>query len=52
MRDMTDFNRVLGGGKIIDNKRVKILNMKEVLKSISQHLDNFKCAVGYSYLQC
>lgn len=48
---MTDFNRILREGKIVDNKRVKSLNMKEVLKTIAQDSDSFKCAVGYFYLE-
>jgi superfamily II DNA or RNA helicase len=48
---MPDFNQVLREGKIIDNKRVKSLNMKEVLKTIAQDSESFKCAVGYFYLE-
>jgi len=48
---MVDFNNILREGKIIDNKRVKSLNMKEALKSIAQDSESFKCAVGYFYLE-
>ncbi len=48
---MTDFNQILREGKIVDNKRVKSLNMKEVLKIIAQDSTSFKCAVGYFYLE-
>ena len=47
---MADFNQILRDGKIIDNKRVKSLNMKEVLKIVAQDSVSFKCAVGYFYL--
>ena len=46
-----DFNEILENGKIIDNKRVKSLNMKDALKIIAQDSDSFKCAVGYFYLE-
>ena len=46
-----DFNQILENGKIVDNKRVKSLNMKEVLKIIAQDSVSFKCAVGYFYLE-
>ena len=48
---MTDFNQILRDGKIVDNKRVKSLNMKEVLKTIAQDSESFKCAVGYFYIE-
>jgi len=48
---MSDFNQILREGKIVDNKRVKSLNMKEVLKIIAKDSDSFKCAVGYFYLE-
>jgi len=48
---MGDFNQILRDGKIIDNKRVKSLNMKEVLKTIAQDSVSFKCAVGYFYIE-
>ncbi len=48
---MSDFNKVLREGKIVDNKRVKSLNMKEVLKIIAKDSESFKCAVGYFYLE-
>ncbi len=48
---MGDFNQILEGGKIVDNKRVKLLNMKEVLKTIAQDSESFKCAVGYFYIE-
>ena len=48
---MTDFNNILREGKIIDNKRVKSLNMKEVLKTIAQDSESFKCSVGYFYIE-
>ena len=48
---MTDFNQILREGKIVDNKRVKSLNMKEVLKTIAKDSESFKCAVGYFYLE-
>jgi len=48
---MADFNQILRDGKIIDNKRVKSLNMKEVLKIVAQDSVSFKCAVGYFYLE-
>src|SRR3990167_7967837 len=48
---MNDFNQILRDGKIVDNKRVKSLNMKEVLKIIAQDSVSFKCAVGYFYLE-
>jgi len=48
---MADFNQILRDGKIIDNKRVKSLNMKEALKIVAQDSVSFKCAVGYFYLE-
>jgi hypothetical protein len=48
---MTDLNRILREGYIVDNKRVKSLNMKEVLKTIAEDSESFKCAVGYFYLE-
>lgn len=48
---MNDFNQILRDGKIVDNKRVKSLNMKEVLKSIAKDSESFKCAVGYFYIE-
>ena len=48
---MTDFNQMLREGKIVDNKRVKSLNMKDVLKTIAQDSESFKCAVGYFYIE-
>lgn len=48
---MSDFNEILREGKIIDNKRVKTLNMKDALKAIAKDSDSFKCAVGYFYLE-
>ena len=48
---MTDFNQILRDGKIVDNKRAKSLNMKEVLKTIAQDSESFKCAVGYFYIE-
>ncbi|MCK4730424.1 MAG: hypothetical protein KAT28_03845, partial [Candidatus Aenigmarchaeota archaeon] len=48
---MADFSQILRDGKIVDNKRVKSLNMKQVLKSIAQDSESFKCAVGYFYLE-
>jgi hypothetical protein len=48
---MSDFNQILREGKIVDNKRVKSLNMKEVLKIIAKDSESFKCAVGYFYLE-
>lgn len=48
---MADFNQILRDGKIVDNKRVKSLNMKEVLKTIAQDSESFKCAVGYFYIE-
>lgn len=48
---MTEFNQILRDGKIVDNKRTKSLNMKEVLKSIAQNSESFKCAVGYFYIE-
>ena len=48
---MSDFNQILRNGKIVDNKRVKAQNMKEVLKTIAKDSVSFKCAVGYFYLE-
>ncbi len=48
---MSDFNQILRDGKIVDNKRVKSINMKEVLKTIAKDSVSFKCAVGYFYLE-
>ena len=48
---MVDFNNILREGKIIDNKRMKSLNMKETLKSIAHDSESFKCAVGYFYIE-
>jgi len=48
---MTEFNKMLRDGKIVDNKRVKSMNMKEVLKTIAQDSESFKCAVGYFYIE-
>ena len=48
---MTDLNRILREGSIVDNKRIKSLNMKEVLKTIDEDSESFKCAVGYFYLE-
>jgi len=48
---MADFNQILKEGKIVDNKRVKSLNMKDVLKTIAQDSESFKCAVGYFYIE-
>ncbi|MFA5142178.1 MAG: helicase-related protein [Candidatus Woesearchaeota archaeon] len=48
---MTDFENLLRYGKIIDNKQVNPLNMKEVLKTIAQDSEGFKCAVGYFYIE-
>ena len=48
---MTDFNQILRDGKIIDNKRAKSLNMKEVIKTIAHDSIGFKCAVGYFYIE-
>ncbi|MFA5406322.1 MAG: helicase-related protein [Candidatus Nanoarchaeia archaeon] len=48
---MPDFDNILREGKIVDNKRVKKLNMKEVLKAIAKDSEGFKCAVGYFYLE-
>lgn len=48
---MANFNQILEKGKIVDNKRVKSLNMKEVLKTIAQDSESFKCAVGYFYIE-
>jgi len=48
---MVDFNDVLKNGRIIDNKRVKSLNMKEALKIIAKDSESFKCAVGYFYIE-
>jgi len=48
---MADFNQIIRDGKIIDNKRTKSLNMKEILKILAQDSVSFKCAVGYFYLE-
>lgn len=48
---MTEFNKILREGKIVDNKRTKSLNMKEVLKIMAQDSESFKCAVGYFYIE-
>jgi len=48
---MIDFNQILREGKIVDNKRVRSLNMKEVLKTMAQDSEGFKCAVGYFYIE-
>lgn len=46
-----DFNQILRKGRIVDNKRVKSLNMKEVLKIIAKDSESLKCAVGYFYIE-
>ncbi|MGC8621770.1 MAG: helicase-related protein [Caldisphaera sp.] len=51
IEDNTDFNQILKNGKIVDNKRIKSLNMKEVLKILANDAVSFKCAVGYFYLE-
>lgn len=51
LENNTSFNQILENGKIVDNKRVKFLNMKEVLKIIANDSVSFKCAVGYFYLE-
>ncbi len=48
---MENLNQILREGKIIDNKRVKSLNMKEALKILAKDSEGFKCAVGYFYLE-
>ncbi|MCX6748975.1 MAG: helicase-related protein [Candidatus Pacearchaeota archaeon] len=48
---MTDFNQIIRDGKIVDNKRTKSINMKEVLKTMAQDSESFKCAVGYFYIE-
>ncbi|MHA1742697.1 MAG: DEAD/DEAH box helicase family protein [Candidatus Heimdallarchaeota archaeon] len=48
---MASLNQILLEGKIVDNKRVKSLNMKEVLKTIARDSEGFKCAVGFFYLE-
>lgn len=48
---MGDFNKIIREGRIIDNKRVKSLNMKEALKSIAEDSEGLKCAVGYFYIE-
>jgi len=47
---MTDFNQILRDGRIVDNKRVGSLNMNEVLNTLAQDSESFKCAVGYFYI--
>jgi len=48
---MENFNQILREGKIIDNTRVRILNMKQVLETIAKNSQGFKCAVGYFYIE-
>ncbi len=46
-----NFNQILEEGKIIDNKRVKSLNMRDVLQVLANDSEGFKCAVGYFYIE-
>lgn len=46
-----DINEIWTNGKIIDNKRVQSLNMKEVLMAFAHESSGFKCAVGYFYIE-
>jgi len=48
---MNDFNKILREGKIIDNNRVRTLNMKDALMAIAPNAESFKCAVGYFYIE-
>lgn len=50
-KEMSDFNAIIRDGKIIDNKRIKSLNMKEALIAMALNSDSLKCAVGYMYIE-